>query len=72
MHAAKDDLPTGMEIPSILTCREAQWADLSVAVANIAIHDATEFFAAKLPDGRCPRPHWGYERKTAAPERRRL
>jgi hypothetical protein len=60
MHAAKDDLPIGMEIPSILTRREAQWGDLSVAVANIAIHDATEFFASKLPDGRCPCPHWGY------------
>ena len=60
MHAAQDDLPIGMEIPSILTRREAQWGDLSVAVANIAIHDATEFFAAKLPDGRCPCPHWGY------------
>jgi hypothetical protein len=60
MHAAKDDLPSGMEIPGILTSRQAQWGDLSVAVANIAIHDATEFFAAKLPDGRCPCPHWGY------------
>ena len=60
MHAAKDDLPIGMEIPDILTSRQAQWGDLSVAVANIAIHDATEFFAAKLPDGRCPCPHWGY------------
>jgi hypothetical protein len=57
MHAAKDDLPSGMEIPGILTSRQAQWGDLSVAVANIAIHDATEFFAAKLPDGRCPCPH---------------
>jgi hypothetical protein len=60
MHAAKDDLPIGVEIPSIFTSRQAQWGDLSVAVANIAIHDATEFFAAKLPDGRCPCPHWGY------------
>ena len=60
MHAAKDDLPIGMEIPDILISRQAQWGDLSVAVANIAIHDATEFFAAKLPDGRCPCPHWGY------------
>ena len=57
MHAVKDDLPSGMEIPGILTSRQAQWGDLSVAVANIAIHDATEFFAAKLPDGRCPCPH---------------
>ena len=57
MHAAKDDLPSWMEIPDILTSRQAQWGDLSVAVANIAIHDATEFFAAKLPDGRCPYPH---------------
>jgi len=60
MHAAKDDLPSGMEIPGIFTSRKAQWGDLSVAVANIAIDDATEFFAAKLPDGRCPCPHWGY------------
>jgi hypothetical protein len=60
MHAAKDDPPIGMEIPDILTSRQAQWGDLNVAVANIAIRDATEFFAAKLPDGRCPCPHWGY------------
>jgi hypothetical protein len=37
MHAAKDDLPSGMEISDILTSRQAQWGDLSVAVANIAI-----------------------------------
>ena len=60
MHAAKDDLPSGIEIPDILTSRHAQWGNLSVVVANIAIHDATEFFAAKLPDGRCLCPHWGY------------
>jgi len=49
MHAAKDDLPIGMEIPNIFTSRQAQWGDLSVVVANIAIHDATDFFAAKEP-----------------------
>ena len=57
MHAAEDDLPIGMEIPHILSSRQAQWGDLNVAVANIAIHDATDFFTAKLPDGRCPCPH---------------
>ena len=56
MHAAKNDLPIGMEIPNILTSRQAQWGDLNVAVENIAIGDATGFFAAKLPDGRYPCP----------------
>ena len=60
MHAAKNDLPVGMEIPSILTSRRAHWGELNVAVENIAIGDATGFFAAKLPDGRCECPHWGY------------
>lgn len=32
MHAAKNDMPVGMEIPNILTSRQAQWGDLNVAV----------------------------------------
>jgi hypothetical protein len=49
-----------MEIPNILTSRQAQWGEMNVAVENIAIGDATDFFAAKLRDGRCLCPHWGY------------
>ena len=60
VHAAKTDLPVGMEIPDILTSRQAQWGDMNVEFVNIAIGDATEFFAAKLPDGRFQCPHWGY------------
>jgi hypothetical protein len=60
VHAAKNDMPIGMEIPNILTSRQAQWGDLNLAVENIAIGDATGFFAAKLPNGRCQCPHWGY------------
>jgi len=59
MHASKNDLPAGMEIPDQYTSRQTQWADFNVELANIAIGDATEFFA-KLPDGRCQCPHWGY------------
>ena len=66
MHAAKSDLPVGMEIPNIITSRQAQWGDLNVAVENIAIGDATKFFAAKLPEGRCQCPHWGYVVKGTA------
>ena len=60
MHAAKNDLPVSMEIPGALTSRQAQWGDLNVAIESIAIGDATDFFAAKLPGGRCQCPHWGY------------
>ncbi len=60
MHAAKNDLPIGMEIPGVLTSRQACWGDMNVAVESIAIGDPTDFFAAKFSDGRCPCPHWGY------------
>jgi len=60
VHAARNEMPIGMEIPNILTSRQAQWGGLNVAAETIAIGDATDFFAAKLPDGRCPCPHWGY------------
>jgi hypothetical protein len=52
-----------MEIPDILSSRQARWGEMNIAVENIAIGDATDFFAAKLPDGRCQCPHWGYVTK---------
>jgi hypothetical protein len=60
MHAAKDDLPASIVVPGVFTSRHAQWGDLNVAVERIAVGDATDFFASRLPEGRCPCPHWGY------------
>ena len=37
MRAAKNDLPVGMEIPNILTSRQAQWGDLNLAPGHIPV-----------------------------------
>ena len=60
MHAAREDLPASIVVPGVLTSRHAQWGDINVAIERIAVGDATDFFAARLPDGRCLCPHWGY------------
>src|SRR5262245_22163284 len=60
MHAARDDLPAAIVVPGALTSRHVRWGDLHVAVERIAVGEATDFFAARLPSGRCDCPHWGY------------
>ena len=59
MRATKTDLPVAMEMPGF-SSRQTEWGEHNVAFETIAGGmDATEMFA-KLPDGRCQCPHWGY------------
>ena len=59
MRATKTDVPVAMEMPGF-SSRQTEWGDLNVAFEAIAGGmDATDMFA-KLPDGRCQCPHWGY------------